>query len=509
VPPAMLTGTITFRLAHLPAAPSRLLGDRRAAGAVSVAACLALAGLSMLAPSAPTTDPWGWILWGRELVHLHLSTVVGGSPSWKPLPVLLTTPLALTGSAAPVLWLLVARAGALLSLVLAYRLAARLAGHLAGALAVVGMVLSTGWVRSFAHGYTEALAIGLLLLAIERAFAGRPRQALFLGAAVTLSRPEAWPLVVAYGAFLVWRRQASLPFALLVVAAVPALWVIPDWLGSDQLFHANKVAEVVVPPGAAKALGTAARIAPLPFSLAAVAGAAMALRARERMLLVMSGVVVAWTLVLVLLLVAGYTASPRFFVIPAGLFVVVGAVGMVRVMEAARPLAPCAVPALALALLVLPPLVGRTVDAVDAGRDTVVRANLESDLDGLIDREQPRRLRRCGFPALPRGLFWTRGVVAWEYGIPLRRVHYLATSAPGYIEDLGNPPAERLPGRPRGPVTVSARRGRFVFFSPFGRSPIMQRRRHAMLRSLGLSGPWRAVVSQASSDCPGLTTPAS
>src|SRR3954470_10881015 len=96
------------------------------------AACLALAGLSLLAPSAPTTDPWGWITWGHELVYGGFSTVMGGAPSWKPLPVLVTAPLSLFGGAAPALWLLVARAGGVYSLVVAFRLGKRLEGPAAG-----------------------------------------------------------------------------------------------------------------------------------------------------------------------------------------------------------------------------------------------------------------------------------------------------------------------------------------------------------------------------------------
>src|SRR4051794_10225948 len=86
------------------------------------ALCLAVAALSLLVPSAPTTDPWGWIVWGREVLHLDLSTVVPGPPSWKPLPVMVTTPLALTGATAPALWLVLARAGGLAALVMAGRL---------------------------------------------------------------------------------------------------------------------------------------------------------------------------------------------------------------------------------------------------------------------------------------------------------------------------------------------------------------------------------------------------
>src|SRR3954464_8927873 len=86
---------------------------------------LGLTALSFLAPSTPTYDPWAWIIWGREIVHLDLSTV--GGPSWKPLPVLFTAPFSLFGDAAPDLWLVVARAGALLALAMTFRLARRLA----------------------------------------------------------------------------------------------------------------------------------------------------------------------------------------------------------------------------------------------------------------------------------------------------------------------------------------------------------------------------------------------
>lgn len=86
------------------------------------------------------------------MLHGDLSTVVPGAPSWKPLPVLITTPLALAGSVAPTLWLLVARTAALLGLVVAFRLCERLAGRWAGVLCVAGLVLSTRWPREFAHG---------------------------------------------------------------------------------------------------------------------------------------------------------------------------------------------------------------------------------------------------------------------------------------------------------------------------------------------------------------------
>jgi hypothetical protein len=94
---------------------------------LTIAACLGLAALSLLLPSEPSYDPWAWFVWAREITHLELDT--HGGPSWKPLPVALLTVAAPFGDELPVaLWVVLARAGALLALVLAFRLAARLTG---------------------------------------------------------------------------------------------------------------------------------------------------------------------------------------------------------------------------------------------------------------------------------------------------------------------------------------------------------------------------------------------
>src|ERR687895_1211823 len=94
---------------------------------IPIAACIGLGALSLLLPSEPSYDPWAWFVWSREIAGLELDT--DGGPSWKPLPVLLLAFAAPLGDDVPVtLWIVLARAGALLGLVLAYRLAARFAG---------------------------------------------------------------------------------------------------------------------------------------------------------------------------------------------------------------------------------------------------------------------------------------------------------------------------------------------------------------------------------------------
>jgi len=92
---------------------------------LAVLACLALAALSVaVLPTVPSYDPWSWIVWGREIIHVNLQTT--GGPTWKPLPVIFTTVFALFGKAAPDLWLVVARAGAFAAVVMVFRLSVRL-----------------------------------------------------------------------------------------------------------------------------------------------------------------------------------------------------------------------------------------------------------------------------------------------------------------------------------------------------------------------------------------------
>ena len=95
----------------------------------------------------------------------HLSFVVSGGPSWKPLPFLFTTVYGPFDSAAPTLWVITARAGGLLGLVAAWRLASRLVqggwpGAFAGVLAVIGVVLTQDWFYYFLRGTSEVMLIG-------------------------------------------------------------------------------------------------------------------------------------------------------------------------------------------------------------------------------------------------------------------------------------------------------------------------------------------------------------
>src|SRR4051812_10477550 len=190
-------------------------------------ACALGALLSLVVlPSAPLHDQWAWIVWGRELVHFSLDASAG--PAWKPLPVLINAVLSLFGSAAPSLWLAVARFGGLLSLVLGFRLAARFAGWPAGVVAVIALL--SAWLRNVSLGISEGLLVAFLLWAIERHLDGRRTQALLLGFAAALIRPEVWPFLGLYALFL-WIREPRLRvLSAVLLVLIPVLWFGPDAL---------------------------------------------------------------------------------------------------------------------------------------------------------------------------------------------------------------------------------------------------------------------------------------
>src|SRR3954469_20755513 len=216
--------------------------DRAAprAGLAAVAAvCLALGLLSLVGPSSPPYDPGVWLIWEREILHLNLDTRFG--PSWKPLPVALTTVFALVPGAAPVLWVAVARAGALAAIALGFRVARRLGGGVAGGLlAAVAIAVSTDFLRFAAVGDSEGGLVALLLLGIDLHLSGRTRAALWAGFGAALLRPESWAFVGAYALWVAWRDPAARKLVAGLGLATLALWFGPELWGSGNPWRAGQ-----------------------------------------------------------------------------------------------------------------------------------------------------------------------------------------------------------------------------------------------------------------------------
>jgi hypothetical protein len=221
---------------------------------ILVIVTLAVGALSLLIPSTPSYDPWSWLVWSRQIVHGHL-TITSGGTSWKPLPMIFTIPFALFGKAAPDLWLVVARAGALAAVVMVFRLAYRLTlrvgglfgeadagldrlttmapALLAGLIGAVALTLSAsgGFVSSNALGYSEGFAAALLLISIDRHLDGKPRQAFVVGFLVALDRPEIWLFWGPYGLWLFWRDPGARVLIATLFVITPIVWFLPVYVG--------------------------------------------------------------------------------------------------------------------------------------------------------------------------------------------------------------------------------------------------------------------------------------
>ena len=180
---------------------------------------------------------------------------LAGGPSWKPLPVLFTTPFSLAGEAAPGLWLLVARAGFLLALAGAFALGRRLGG-LAGAVAAVALLLLADVVSLAWRGASEPVLIAAVLWAGERQLAGARRTAFALGVAAALVRPEAVPFVALLRA-VAGREEDARGRWLLAggLALLPLLWIGVPASSGDPLAASSTARN----PGPARALERAAR----------------------------------------------------------------------------------------------------------------------------------------------------------------------------------------------------------------------------------------------------------
>jgi hypothetical protein len=309
-----------------------------------IAGCLALAALSLLTVSAPTYDPWAWIIWGREIVHWDLVTTNG--PSWKPLPVLFTTPFSLLGDdAAPALWLVIARAGGLLAFAMAFRLGTRLAGPWAGAIAAAALVLADEFIRNFARGNSEGLLVGLVLWAVERHLDGRRVHAFLLGFGASLLRPEIWPFWALYGLWLMYDDRDLRTFALVLGSGALALllWFVPEYLGSGDWLRAAERARDPNPDSAAFAafpffevFKRSAAILMVPVYVGGVIATVLAIRDRGRLRLLLAGIATVLMVAVALMTEGGFAGNLRYVALPAALVCVLAGAGWVEVVRGAR-----------------------------------------------------------------------------------------------------------------------------------------------------------------------------
>jgi hypothetical protein len=453
-----------------------------------LAACLALAGLSLLLPSEPSYDPWAWLVWGRELAHLELDTT--GGPSWKPLPVAfasLVWPLGeIDSGIPPALWTVVARAGALLALALAARLAWRLAGGgaagvLAGVVAAGALALTPDWFQFTAHGSEAPLAVALLLWAILRHLDGRYDHALVLGTLACLMRPEMFPFLALYALFA-WRTRPELRALVAGLTLVlPLAWLVPEWLGSGHPLDGGAQARSE-PFWSLSNSDSPWKRALLRFhnhtgsalELLTLVAAGAALVRRQWAVLVLAAAAAAEVGLYLAMTEARFSGNPRYVLPAVTLVCVLAGVGAGRLAEfPARALRPIAKPvpaaaagaaaaAAVIAVLAWPQL-DRRVERLGHERDEVeLRMALHRDVERALDEAGgPEAVNRFGPASINRALH-TR--LAWELGRPIDEIE-TARGAGVVFNSSERALAGRLPvwGRSRGRTFVT-REGSFVVY---------------------------------------------
>ena len=164
---------------------------------------------------------------------------------------------------------------------------------------------------------------------------------IFLGVALGLIRPEAWPLLIVYGAWL-WFRHGSIRMRALVVLglfSLPFFWFVPPWIGSGHPFlAASHAADYNGQLGAHPfftVLGRGLDIQTIPvLVLGAVAVAVAWLRRpRDWLTLSLGAGALVWWVVVVGMTLDGYPGLERFYLPAAGVTCVLAGVGIVRIAE--------------------------------------------------------------------------------------------------------------------------------------------------------------------------------
>lgn len=245
-------------------------------------------------PTYPTYDSFYALLWGRDVLHLHLPDFrVYRGPTEHPLAIAFGAFCSIFGQGGARLMVL-GSIGSFVALVTAlYRLGRLCFGPVVGVVAAL-LVLSRFFLENLAaQGYLDisyvALIVWAVVLEVERPRRGRA--VLVVLAAAGLLRPDAWLLSGAYWLWCVWPTKANrisnarrLSYA--AIAAIgPVVWVLVDLIVTGKPFYslnstAGLAQELGRTQGLASVVGSigtfAVRIDKLPVLIGAIAGAALA-----------------------------------------------------------------------------------------------------------------------------------------------------------------------------------------------------------------------------------------
>jgi hypothetical protein len=397
--------------------------------------------LVLWAGTRPGYDPYGWLVWGKLLIHAKLDT--NGAPSWKPLPFLFTAPFALVGHYALWLWMISSVAISLSGFVFAWRIAFRLtdappehryAAYAAGAFAGLTVFGIHDYSHFILSAQSDTMIVSLCLAAIDCQLSGRRRWAFWMWVLAALGRPEAWPFLALYSVWA-WRAipemRRMMVWGLLLIPVfwfgIPALTAKSAFIaGSNALnspreLHSNKV------------FGTIDRFFMLheaPLWIAALLASALAAYRRERATLLLAAGTVTWVIVEIAFAVHGWPAVPRYLFEPVAVACVLGGIFVGRVIRDLPPLLAQIVPrfsppAIGWATGVLVLLIAGSFVPAARSRLRVERMDLTHErarakeinrLSTVITRLGTSHILACGQMKMPIGY---QSILAWDMGVKI------------------------------------------------------------------------------------------
>jgi len=246
-------------------------------------------------PTYPTYDSFYALLWGRDLLHLHLPDFrVYRGPTEHPLAIAFGMVCSIFGQGGARLMVLGSIASFVAVVAGLYRLGRLCFGPVVGLLAGL-LLLSRFFDENLAaQGYLDisyvALIVWAVVLEVERPRRGTP--VLLLLAAAGLLRPDAWVLSGAYWLWCAWpaepdSRSLRTRLRYLAIAAIaPVAWVLVDTVVTgNPLYSLSSTAGLAEELGRTQGLSSVVgsmwtfgvRIDKLPVILGALAGMPLAI----------------------------------------------------------------------------------------------------------------------------------------------------------------------------------------------------------------------------------------
>jgi hypothetical protein len=407
--------------------------------------------LLVWARTRPGYDPFGWLVWGDQTLHLSLD--LGGAPSWKPLPYLFTIPYALAGHDQMWLWMVTATTVSLAGCIFAGRIAYRLTGggsaeatgaapirRYAPIVAAVFAGLAVLGLEDYMHyilsAQSDPMIVTFCLAGIDMYLGGHYRWAFVFGVLGSLGRPEVWPFLGLYSIWA-WLKVPAMRWMIYGgLALIAFMWFGIPWITNGRPDIAGELA--LRSPRElhqGKILGTIGRLKELqylPIWIAAAVAVAVAALRRNWTVLVLAVGVLTWLLIEIAFAFHGFPALPRYMFEPGAIVGVLAAVGVGWVLVELPELSP-RLPSwagagvlAALAISLVPGAVARVrAEHTDLGHERG-RTNEIGLLTTTIDAVGgDQRIRACGEP-----------VTVVEYASALAWLTHLDVGFVGYLPSI-------------------------------------------------------------------------